>query len=381
MTSGNAVRVGQSRQDDARLAVREFHAAVAQPDMALVVFFCASTYDLPALAHELNLLFQGVPVIGCTTAGEIGPEGYTEHSLCGISFAAGAFDVTTGHLDQLKAFDITQGQAFARAQLQAQQSTQAHLRAHNTFALLLIDGLSVREEPVTRALQNALNGIPLIGGSAGDGSSFQQTHVFCDGRFGADRAAMALLTTPLPFQPFKIQHFTPTDVRLVVTAADISRRIVMEINGRPAVEEYARAIGVPVETLSADHFAASPLLVLISGAAYVRSIQKANPDGSLTFFCAIEEGLVLRIAQGGDVVNDMAQSFTHIREAIGEPQVMIGFDCFLRRLEITQKSCTSEIEDLLKQNHVVGFNTYGEQFCGVHITQTLTGVAIGAPRA
>ena len=27
--------------------------------------------------------------------------------------------------------------------------------------------------------------------------------------------------------------------------------------------------------------------------------------------------------------------------------------------------------------NVVGFNTYGEQFCGVHVNQTLTGIAIG----
>jgi hypothetical protein len=28
---------------------------------------------------------------------------------------------------------------------------------------------------------------------------------------------------------------------------------------------------------------------------------------------------------------------------------------------------------------VVGFNTYGEQYGGVHVNQTLTGVAIGMP--
>jgi len=28
---------------------------------------------------------------------------------------------------------------------------------------------------------------------------------------------------------------------------------------------------------------------------------------------------------------------------------------------------------------VIGFNTYGEQFNGMHINQTFTGVAIGRP--
>jgi hypothetical protein len=29
----------------------------------------------------------------------------------------------------------------------------------------------------------------------------------------------------------------------------------------------------------------------------------------------------------------------------------------------------------------VGFNTYGEQFCGVHVNQTLTGIALGSRSA
>jgi hypothetical protein len=45
-----------------------------------------------------------------------------------------------------------------------------------------------------------------------------------------------------------------------------------------------------------------------------------------------------------------------------------------------QKGLKKEIEDLFKKNNVVGFSTYGEQFRGVHINQTLTGLAIGGSR-
>jgi hypothetical protein len=43
------VRRGQSCALDARDAVREFHAQVGQPDMALVVFFGSTQYDLDDL--------------------------------------------------------------------------------------------------------------------------------------------------------------------------------------------------------------------------------------------------------------------------------------------------------------------------------------------
>ncbi len=47
------IRTGQSCAVDARTAAREFHRAVAQPEMALVLFFCSPDFDLDELAGEL----------------------------------------------------------------------------------------------------------------------------------------------------------------------------------------------------------------------------------------------------------------------------------------------------------------------------------------
>ena len=33
--------------------------------------------------------------------------------------------------------------------------------------------------------------------------------------------------------------------------------------------------------------------------------------------------------------------------------------------------------EVLRRHNAVGFNTYGEQFCGVHVNQTLTAIALG----
>ncbi|MDP1635173.1 MAG: FIST N-terminal domain-containing protein, partial [Gallionellaceae bacterium] len=80
------MRTAQACVADTRQAVAEFHAGVTQPGMELVLFFCSSEYDLDVLAEEMNRLFAGVQVVGCTTAGEIGPAGYLQHSLSGASF-------------------------------------------------------------------------------------------------------------------------------------------------------------------------------------------------------------------------------------------------------------------------------------------------------
>lgn len=372
-----AVRIAQSRATDAAQAVREFHAAVAQPEMELVIFFCSSEYDLEVVAAEMNHLFRGVQVVGCTTAGEIGPAGYLEHSFAGASLAAGSFVAVSGLLEHLSEFEIAQGHDFAQDLLQRLENKVSDPHAGNSFAMLMIDGLSVREEQVAYSLQGGLEKIKLFGGSAGDDRKYSKTHVFSDGHFHLGSAVLLLVNTVLPFKIFMTQHFVSTEQRLVVTEADPARRIVKEINGRPAAEEYARLLGVDVKELSRTRFADSPVVVVIGGMDYVRSIQKANPDGSLTFFCAIEEGVVLRMAHGRGLVQNLEQTFDKLQADIGSLQLVLGCDCILRNQELSQSGLKERVGEIFRRNNIIAFSSYGEQFHGVHVNQTFTGIAVG----
>jgi hypothetical protein len=140
---------------------------------------------------------------------------------------------------------------------------------------------------------------------------------------------------------------------------------------------YAEAIGVPVAALDATTFSQNPLMLRIGDDYYVRSICRLNPDMSLTCFCAIEEGLVVSIGQGVDAMATLESAFASMRELVGEPALIIGCDCILRRLELEQSGLDTRIGEFLAQNRVLGFSTYGEQFNGLHVNQTFTGVAIG----
>lgn len=367
----------QSLATDAKRAVQEFHAAVAQPDMALVVFFCSSEYDLDVLAAEMHRLFAEVQVVGCTTAGEIGPAGYCRHSLSGVSFPEAGCVAVSGLLDQLSEFDITKGHDFAQSLLQRLESKAANPSPDQSFALLLIDGMSGREERVAHALQYALGKITLFGGSAGDDQKFAKTYVYSNGCFHTDSAALVLVNTSLPFKIFKSHHFVSTDERFVVTEADPAKRIVKEINGLPAAAEYARLVGVDVNEFNAKDFAFPSVVVKLGGTDYVRSVQKANADGSLSFYCAIETGLVLRVAYGVNLADNLEQTFDAVRTEIGPAQLVLGCDCILRNLEVAKNGLKDRVTAIFQANNTIGFNSYGEQFRGIHNNQTFTGCAFG----
>lgn len=372
------IRAAHTTYQDPVEAARDFHQQVVQPDMALVLFFCSSRYDLERLGAEIRELFGSVPVAGCTTAGEIGPEGYRDHSISGLSFPADSFSLSAGLLGPLTSFEVGDAQK-ATAQLKRQMPEGVAGSGDNPFAFLMVDGLSRREEPLIAAVNNALGGIPIIGGSAGDDLRFRETSIYFNGRFLNDHAVLLLLTSNCPVTTFKSQHFVATDRRMVITGADPERRCVTEINGLPAAQEYARLIGVDVEELNLDRFAFSPVVVLVNGEEYVRSIQRANPDGSLTFHCAVEEGLVIRIAEGIDLRENLVRDLAAVRHRIGPPQVILGCDCVLRNREVTHSHLKEAVGELMEASRVVGFSSYGEQYGSVHVNQTFTALAIGQP--
>jgi len=374
---------GGSQAPDARQAIAELHRLIGGPDIACVILFCSPQYDIDAIAAATREHFGDTPVFGCTTAGEIGPFGYINGGVCGIGFPREDFVVAATLIDDLAGFELSS--TIERTRAAAAERDRAAAAAFpdspitpKGFALLLIDGLSVREEQVVSAVATTLGDTPLVGGSAGDDLNFRRTWILYDGRFVTNAAVLILIATRRRVSVFKTEHFLNTERKVVVTGANPAARIVTELNAEPAAFEYARMVGLTGENLSPRIFAAHPLMVRVGGLYHVRAIQKVNPDQSLTFFCAIDEGLVLTIARSVDVVHDLEDLFARIQTEVGEPDLIIGCDCVLRNIEIEAQQLKGTVSELFVRNGVIGFCTYGEQFHSMHVNQTFTGVAIGA---
>jgi hypothetical protein len=343
---------------------------------SLIALFVSSRCDLDAVAHAAAEMPPDTAVVGCTTAGEISSEGYTDGEIVALGFRRSHFAGRSALITRLGTLDPTRVAEWA-VRLRAELA-QERPDWRSDFAFLMIDGLSRREDQVVAALRLGLGGVPLFGGSAGDGLDFRRTLVLADGRFHDDAAVLTLLRSRCPVRVFKLDHLVPSDVKMVVTEADPERRLVREINAEPAAREYARLVGKDPDQLSPFIFAANPVVVRVGGQHYVRSIQKVEENGDLTFFSAIDEGLVLTLAEATGMAAHLEAGLAELaRERT--PETIIGCDCILRRLEVEQVQGLREMSRILSRHHVVGFSTYGEQFNSVHVNQTLTGVAIYPP--
>ena len=379
MAACGVIRRGFSTARDPATAVREFSEAIAQPDIGLIVFFCSFTFDLDVLEPELRRAFEGLHVIGCTTAGEIAPTGYLDGAITGFSIKASHCRAVSAVMTDLSRFQISDGHAATQKIVAAMKEKGLALDPKDTFAMLLIDGMSGNEEVVLSSVQLLMDMIPLLGGSAADNLSLTGAYVYFEGAFHRDAALLTAIKIKAPFRIVKCQHFVNSDVRMVVTRADPFDRKVFELNAEPAAREYARMLDMPEQALTPTVFSAFPLLVKIGGDFHVRSIRAAHPDHSLTFFCAIDEGVVLRLAKTEAILPNLTAFFQSVKESFGTPELVIGFDCIHRGLSLEKAQTKRLASDVLAANNVIGFCTYGEQFAGMHLNQTFTAVAIGAP--
>ena len=377
MTDG--VVTAMSCANDVELVAQELARQLIHPHLGFVLFFCSAEYDLQSLGAALEQHFGGINLVGCTTAGEITTQGYGRGCVSAVGFDHRSFSIASGLIDEMERFSLIDAQQLVERLVKDCRTNElASIKGHS-FALTLLDGLSSREEVVLGALSAALGSNPHFGGSAGDDNHLTHTHVYYGGQFHTGAAVVVLFNTWLDFEVFSTHHIEPCAEKLVVTRADSASRRVYELNAAPAAQEYAELIGVPLAELDHRVFAANPLAVRISEQYYVRSIQRVNEDLSLTFYCAVENGIVLTAMQPGPLLPNLEGVFDGLRERLGPLLLTIGCDCFLRRLEIEGHGGVEPVSAFLRSQPVIGFNTYGEQFNGMHINQTFTGVAIGRP--
>ncbi|MDR5897581.1 nitric oxide-sensing protein NosP [Halomonas vilamensis] len=372
------VLTAASRSHDPECAAEELARHLKHEELGFVLFFCSAEYPLAALGGALESAFAAVKVSGCTTAGEITPHGYDRGCVVAIGFDRRYFAVDYALVEDLERFDLLRAQRLVEQLLENCRARSLASINEHSFALTLLDGLSSSEEQVLATLDAALGRIPSFGGSAGDDNRLAHTHVYAQGHFYARAAVVIMINTPLPFEVFSTHHLLPLEHKLVVTHADRESRRVLELNAMPAADAYAEMVGVPKAALEPRVFARHPMAVRLGDQHYIRSIQRVNEDASLSFYCAVENGIVLTAMRPAPLLHDLHHMLDALHQRLGVPSLVIGCDCFLRRLELEGLGELGQASQLLKRSRVVGFNTYGEQHHGMHVNQTFTGVAFGS---
>ena len=147
-TTFPAVRVASTDARDPTLAATTIASQLGSDHLGCVLFFCSAEYDLGRLGIALEHVFGGIQVSGCTSAGEITPEGYGRGCITAIGFDSRYFSIDCALIRELDQFQLPDAQKVIDGLLSTCRDANLAPIKGNTFAITLLDGLSSREELV-----------------------------------------------------------------------------------------------------------------------------------------------------------------------------------------------------------------------------------------
>ncbi|HWI70364.1 MAG TPA: FIST N-terminal domain-containing protein [Baekduia sp.] len=319
--------VGRSAHPDAATAGREAARsalASSDDDARLLLVFASSDYDLHRLTAAIGDVAAGVPVVGCSSAGEISESGPAHGSVLVIALGGDGFTFSA------TAVSASADPRDAGARAAACVGDVAD-REHRVL-LLLSDGPTSRQPDVVRGAYSVAGaGVPLVGGLAGRRARPARPSLIFGGAVLEDAVIGIAIGSDAPLGVGVRHGWRPVGEPMLVTRATPER--VMELDGRPAAEVYRERLG---GRQAVDMTLAHPLgMQRRVGEAHVRWVaDDGAQDGSLDA-CVAAGAMVWLMESDADGVKDATDAAC--REALdglgGEPALaLLAFDCNARLL-------------------------------------------------
>ena len=337
-----------------------------------------------AFGHE-DVLRESVPMmrdvmlqhpygvmIGCSTAGQITGDTLTDE---GLVVSVASFSSTRLSYAAVELAD-------AASSRDAGRRLGAALAEPDLRGLLVLsDGTRVNGTELVAGLAEALPGVPVSGGLAGDADRFGTTYVLVDGE---PRAGWVTAV-----------GFVGADVELGFGSRggwdifgperQVTRsvgNVLYELDGRPALSLYKEYLGERAEGLPATALLFPLSVSYPDGRTLVRTVLSVDETRqSMTFAGDIPQGARTQLMMAStEGLLDGANVAASTARLSGEGDVLaVAISCVGRRLVLGERSeeeLDAVLEGLGRRTPLIGFYSYGELsptggMCDLH-NQTMT---------
>lgn len=368
VTSQRWVGVGNSQALESHRAGREATVAAlaGRDDARLLVVFCSERHDLHELLGAINLESGRVPLIGCSTAGEIATGGPDDEGVVIFALGGPGFSITTAVAEHASHDLRAAGATGASAALGVDVTKHSVL-------LMLTDALAGDQQEILRGAYGVVGAsIQLVGGCAGDDLKMERTFQLHGDSVLSDAIVTAAITSDAPIGIGVRHGWTTIGQPMLVTRS--SGKTVHELDGRPALDVYLELLEAPTtslhDTASFTRFAMlHPLgLARRSAEPHVRFVAGADfATRALECFASVPEGAAIWLMQG-DAESVLTATDAACHDALDaisphRPAGLLAFDCIARRGVLTDDGIHREIARIAHLSGgapVAGFYTYGE---------------------
>lgn len=312
------------------------------------------------LISELRDSFGNVPIIGCSTSGEIIGDEVVDDSLVVTAVGFDRTQIRTAYskIDQTK----TSYAVGAELAQQLNDDTLCHV-------FVVSDGLAVNGSDLARGMASGIpEGVSITGGLSGDSSNFEETWVVTDETAGPQfLAAVGLYGEHLRVGYASMGGWQPFGPVRKITRAE--NNVLYELDGGSALDLYKTYLG--------DHSSQLPGSALLfpivvteadNEQGVVRTVLSVDEEAkSMTFAGDIpQEGTAqLMKTNVDDLVDGATMAAETSLSGLGDvrPELALLVSCVGRKLVMKQR-IEEEVEAIRDvfgvDTKITGFYSYGE---------------------
>ena len=358
--------VGSCEGAQERAGARAVADALIHDDPKLLIVFFSQAHDLGQLLRQIRERAGDVPLIGCTTGGEIAVGGPSDASVVVAALGGTGFAVQTAVATGASGNLWEAGARVARC------APDRPDLPHKVL-LLLSDGRGGNQQEIVRGAHGVLGAsVPLVGGCAGDDLTTGRTFQFYGDQVLTDSVVAAGIASDAPLGIGVRHGWRRVGEPMLVTASTGNR--VYTLDDRPALDAYLQHLGV-TESACADQEGLTRL-------AFTHPFGLGRPNGEdqvrfvgggdfteRSLFCVadVPQDALVWIMEGDEQsvleATDAACGDSLAALGGGPPLGMIAFDCVARRGLLGDGGIRAEIGRLAAMASgapVAGFYTYGE---------------------
>lgn len=357
--------VGQAGGNEPGAGARAADRALVGPDPKLMIVFCSEGCDPHAVLRQVNDRSGGVPLIGCSTPGEISPIGPSEGGVVVTALGGDGFSIGTAAAGTASRDLRSSGAAAARCLSGIEE------RPHRVL-LLLTDGLMGDQREVLRGVYRVLGaGVPLVGGCVGGRGTTRSFQMHGDQVLAGSVVAAGIGSDgPLGIG---VRHgWRRVGEPMLVTDSGGNR--VHTLDGRPALDVYLDRLGASeAARTSKEELAALALVHPLGlgrrgGEEEIRLIAGGDfADRSLLCVAEVPRAALVWLMEG-DVDSLRSAGSAACNDSLealaGDPPLgVLAFECVGRRPVLGDDGIRTEIGEIMKcagGAPVAGIYTHGE---------------------
>lgn len=363
--------------DEIDIAIGELAAGIDKSALlrnSCGIVFCGFEPDMDALVRGLAETFD-FPFFGCTGIGILSTGGYSQSSISLLVLTADDVEFSVGMTEEIASMDDIH--YFTKTYRECSSGLSGGSKLIFTYVPWLNN---ITFDEIVSVLDEESGHVPVYGGIASDGWSFDSTYVFTDREASMTKGVMMVMSGNI--KPiFTIEHSTTltTNLHRVVTRSEGT--VVYELDGQP-VTDFIRDMGLITDKTS--------VILDFLGTPFLATQKTDDGDEIDTLRCLgvidhenhacgyigkIEEGSELNMVliSKEDIERSVKAAFDDILDRIGtsdgyEYSTIICSSCAARYcLMVADKNTEGRAyEGRLPENvNVQGVYIYGE-FCPAH---------------